>query len=104
VFAYAGAEGGKGGGEGFVGGIAEYDSKEGWSLTGLAEASKADGPGGGVTGPNGGVAPLMFIPLVGEGGVVLFKDGIDVYTGDAAGHMGYGAGTYARVTSAAACN
>ena len=103
VFAYAGAEGQKGGAEGFVGGLAEYDSKEGGSVTGLVEASKAGGPGGGVTGPNGGVAPLAFIPVAGEGGVVLFKDGIGVYAGEAAGHVGYGAGAYAHITSAAAC-
>ncbi len=103
VFAFAGAEGQKGGAEGFVGGLAEYDSKEGGSVTGLVEASKADGPGGGVTGPNGGVAPLVFIPVAGEGGVVLFKDGIGVYAGGAAGHVGIGAGAYAHITSAAAC-
>jgi len=41
--------------------------------------------------------------VAGEGGVVLFKDGIGVYAGEATGHVGYGAGAYAHITSAAAC-
>ena len=103
VFGYFGAEK-EGTAEGFAGVLVEYDSQAGASVSWLLEAATAGGTGGGAVIEKNGVTPLAFIPLAGEGGVVLFKDGVGVYAGDAKGHVGYGAGTYAHITSAAGCN
>jgi RHS repeat-associated protein len=103
AFAYAGAagevkSGALSGSEGFVGGLAEYDSNTGGSANVLVEAG-GENLSGGVAVNKQGAQPLLFVPVAAAGGLVLFDSGVGVY----AGTPNVGAGGYLNVTTNANC-
>ena len=103
AFLYGGAAKEGSSAEGSANVLVEYDTSQGLTVNGLFEGGQAGGPGGGVIVGKSGVTPLGFIPTGGAGGVVILNGAVGLYAGDASGNLGYGAGVYVNVTSAAAC-
>jgi hypothetical protein len=97
----------KGGGlEGFAGALGECDSNAGCSVHGLVEGGPEQGVTSGQQPVSGGLAfsthqaqPLLFVPVFGAGGLVLFDSGVGGYVGTPYA----GAGTYVNVTTNADC-
>jgi RHS repeat-associated protein len=109
AFLFAGLQKQKGNGQGFAGGLLEWDSKSGWSGHGLFELGSHGAGGGVITNPLDG---LVFLPL-GEGSVY----GVPVEAGALAttsgavggygevgkGNVGGGVGVYASISSVLGC-
>jgi RHS repeat-associated protein len=108
VFGYAGAAGKLGVGEGFMGGLAEYDSRSGGSMGPLAEAGSTAGSAG-VALTDTGFQPFLFIPAgpVGAiGGLVLGESGVGFYAGTPVTGLpvpSVGGGAYLNFTTNAGC-
>ena len=106
VFAFVGVEGSKGKAEGTVGGIVEYDSNTHFSGGGVMEGGQHEGPGGGtiVTPSKPHLSPIIYAPVAGPAGMVLFDSGVGIYVGGAKGPFGGGVGAYINFTTNAQCN
>jgi RHS repeat-associated protein len=107
AFVYAGVQGKVGSGHGFAGYLGNYDSKEGWSNSGLVEGSKGNASGGAAAGSKGAEG-LVFIPFAEAGGglVGVSRNGLSVggYAGTPENlPVGAGAGAYFNITTMGAC-
>ena len=108
-FLFLGLQGNKGGKQGFAGGLLEYDTRAGWSLSGLFEGSGKSGGGGIITkGPEVlGFVPLAEGAIYGvpvEGGALATTSGAVGAYGEAGhGAVGGGVGGYLNITTIAKC-
>jgi hypothetical protein len=98
VFGYAGVARERRGVGGFLGGLAEYDTRAGGSMYFLGEAGSERGAGGLAVNSNQAI-PLLFLPVHPSGGLVLFDSGAGFYVGTPA----VGGGVYLNVTTNAGC-
>lgn len=98
-FGYAGVSRSKGGAEGFLGGLGEWDSNSGGSLNGLVEGGGSRASGGAAVSSDS-VEPLLFLPFgAAPAGHVLSETSVGIY----AGTSGRGLGAYVNVTTNAHC-
>lgn len=108
-FLFLGAQKKIGGGQGFGGALLEYDTRAGWSLSGLFEGGGSSVGGGVITkGPEG----LAFVPLAegaiygvpAEGGALATTNGsVGAYGEVGHGPVGGGVGGYLNITTIANC-
>jgi RHS repeat-associated protein len=108
-FLFLGAQGQKYGGQGFAGGLLEWDSQSGWSGHGLFELGSHGAGGGVVTNPLGG---LVFLPVAEgaiygvpvEGGVLATDSGsIGAFAEAGKGNIAGGVGGYVTIGSGLGC-